>query len=105
MNSNEAIAPLKKAMLCAQTLGEMYALMEDYSYQEFMQIYHQLLPQQQAKINAICARDNHSQLAAIHSAKPLVHPGKNNPPVGSGAGVKREDGGAGEWGSGDWRTE
>lgn len=68
MNHNEAIAPLKQAMLCVQTLGEMYALMEHYSYQEFMQIYHQLLPQEQAKINAICDRDNHSQLAAINSA-------------------------------------
>jgi len=52
-------------MLCAQTLGEFYALMEDYSYQEFMQIYNQLLPQQQAKINAICDRDNQIQMAAI----------------------------------------
>jgi hypothetical protein len=70
MNHNEAIAPLKQAMLCAQTLGEMYALMEDYSYQEFMQIYYQLRPQEQAKFNAICARDSHSQLVAIQSAKP-----------------------------------
>lgn len=85
MNSHEAITPLKNAMLCAQTLGEMYALMEDYSYQEFMQIYHQLLPQEQAQLQAICDRDNHSQLAAIHSAKPLVYPGRNNLPVDSGA--------------------
>ncbi|MBD2016905.1 hypothetical protein H6F96_23420 [Microcoleus sp. FACHB-53] len=70
MNSHEAIAPLKNAMLCAETLGEMYALMEDYSYQEFMQIYQQLRPQQQARINAICDRDNHRQLVAIHSVKP-----------------------------------
>lgn len=73
MNPNEAIGLLKKGMLCAETLGELYALMEDYSYQEFMQIYHQLLPQQQAKINAICDRDNHRQLVAIHSAQ--VYPG------------------------------
>ena len=79
MNQNEVIAPLKQAMLYAQTLGEMYALMEDYSYQEFMEIYHQLQPQEQGKMNVICDRDNHSQLAAINSA--LVNPGKINPPV------------------------
>lgn len=73
MNYNEAIAPLKQAILYAQTLGEMYVLMEDYSYQEFMQIYHQLLPQEQATINAICDHDIHSQLAAINSAQ--VNPG------------------------------
>jgi hypothetical protein len=89
MNQNEAIAPLKKAMLCVQTLGEMYALIEDYSYQEFMQIYYQLPPQEQAKINAIRDRDIHRQLAAIHSAKPR-----------SEAVVQ---GRAGEGKSGDWR--
>ena len=97
MNHNEAIAPLKQAMLYAQTLGEMYVLMEDYSYQEFMQIYHQLLPQQQAKIKAICDRDTHSQLAAIDST--LVYPGRNNPLVGSGGVGEWESGGAGEWGN------
>ena len=90
MNPNEAIGLLKKAMLCAETLGELYALMEDYSYQEFMQIYHQLLPQQQAKINAICDRDNHSQLLAVHSAQ--VYPGSR----GVGPELSREYGGAGE---------
>lgn len=80
MNQNEAIAPLQQAMLYAQTLGEMYALMEDYSYQEFMEIYHQLQPQEQVKMNVICDRDNHSQLTAINSA--LVNPGKIHPQVG-----------------------
>lgn len=73
MNHNEAIAPLNQALLCVQTLGEMYVLMEHYSYQEFMQIYHQLPPQEQVKIDAICDRDSHSQLVAINSAQ--VYPG------------------------------
>lgn len=70
--NNKSILPLKEAMLSAQTLGELYALMEDYSYEEFMQIYNQLLPQQQAKINAICDRDNQMQMAAISTVKPLA---------------------------------
>lgn len=65
MNNDKGLDQLKAAILYAQTLGEMYALMEDYSYQEFMQIYHQLLPTQQAKIKAICDRDSQSQMAAI----------------------------------------
>ena len=65
MNDYKAIVNLKAAMLCSQTLGELYALMEDYSYEEFMQIYNQLLPKQQAVINAICARDSQSQITAI----------------------------------------
>ena len=59
------MAKLRDAMLSAQTLGELYALMEDYSYEEFIQIYNRLLPKQQAKINAICDRDNQIQMAAI----------------------------------------
>ena len=69
--NKKSILPLKEAMLSAQTLGELYALMEDYSYEEFMQIYNQLLPQQQVKINAICDRDNQIQMAAIDNFKPL----------------------------------
>lgn len=53
MSDPEAIAKLKAAMLTAQTLGELHALMEDYSYLEFMQIYNQLTPEQQAKLSAI----------------------------------------------------
>lgn len=56
---------LKIAMLTAQTLGELYSLMEDYSYQEFMELYHQLPLQQQARLKAIDARDNYIQLVAI----------------------------------------
>lgn len=69
--NNKSIPPLKEAMLSAQTLGELYALMEDYFYEEFMQIYNQLLPTQQAKFNAICDHDNQIQMAAIDYFKPL----------------------------------
>jgi len=72
MNDRQALVKLKAAMLCAQTLGELYALMEDYSYEEFMLIYNQLLPKQQAVINAICDRDSKSQMAAINSIKPTA---------------------------------
>jgi hypothetical protein len=70
--SHKSMPPLQVAMLSAQTLGELYALMEVYSYQEFMQIYNQLLPQQQAKISAICDRDNQTQMAAITTVKPVA---------------------------------
>lgn len=69
MNHYQAMTPLKKAILSSQTLDELYALMEDYSYQEFIQIYNQLMPIQQAAINAICDRDNQKQMAAIHAVK------------------------------------
>jgi len=72
MNNNLALVKLKAAMLSAQTVGELYALMEDYSYEEFMQIYNQLMPKQQAKISAICDRDNQMQMAAINTVKPLA---------------------------------
>jgi hypothetical protein len=70
--NHKSMPPLQEAMLSAQTLGELYALMEVYSYQEFMQIYNQLLPQQQAKISAICDRDNQIQMAAIGTVKPVA---------------------------------
>jgi preprotein translocase subunit Sec63 len=65
MNDTQALATLKAAMLSAQTLGELYALMEVYSYQEFMHIYEQLPSQEQAAIDMICDRDNQIQMAAI----------------------------------------
>jgi hypothetical protein len=71
MNHHQTMAQLTEAMLSAQTLGELYALMEVYSYEEFMQIYNQLPPNQQEKINAICDRDSQIQLAAIPSVKTL----------------------------------
>lgn len=61
----DAIANLKVAILAAQTLAELYALMEVYSYQEFMQVYNQLTPEQQAKIDAICDRDTQLQLDVL----------------------------------------
>ena len=64
MSDRKAIAQLKAAMLAAQTLGELHALMEDYSYLEFMQIYNRLTPAQQAKLNAIDEHDCTVQLLA-----------------------------------------
>ena len=62
MSSSKAMANLKAAMLSAQTLGELHALIEDYSYMEFMQIYEQLTPEQQARLNAIKESDNPTQI-------------------------------------------
>ena len=66
-----AMVKLKDATQCAQTLGELYALMEDYSYQEFMQIYKHMTPEQQAKLNAIEQRDSNRQLVALETVKSL----------------------------------
>ncbi len=63
------MAQLKAAMLAARTLGELHALMEVYSYEEFMQIYNQLTPEQQAKLDAIDELDNKAQMLAIHPVK------------------------------------
>lgn len=65
------IAKLKRAVLAAQTLGELYLLMEDYSYEEFMQVYHQLTPNQQATLHAICDRETQMQLAALNAGNAL----------------------------------
>lgn len=65
MNHNPTIEQLKDAILSAQTLGELYVLMEDYSYAEFMHIYNQLRPNQQARIDAICDRDSQMQMSAL----------------------------------------
>ncbi len=65
----EAMAKLKAAMLAAQTLDELYALMEAYSYEEFMQIYNQLTPEQQVKLDAIDELDNKAQMLALHTEK------------------------------------
>lgn len=64
----EANAKLEAAMLATQTLGELYALMEDYSYIEVMAVYNQFTPSQQAKFNQICRRDTQAQLDAISIA-------------------------------------
>lgn len=65
MNHSPTIEQLKDAILSAQTLGELYVLMENYSYAEFMHIYHQLMPKQQARIDAICDRDSQMQMSAL----------------------------------------
>ncbi len=72
---------LKAAILAAQTLGELHALMEDYSYMEFMQIYNQLTPEQQAKLDAIDERDSKAQMLVTNPAKTLVAEGKKPLPV------------------------
>lgn len=72
---------LKAAILAAQTLGEIHALMEDYSYMEFMQIYNQLTPEQQAKLDAIDERDSKAQMLVTNAAKTLVAEGKKPLPV------------------------
>lgn len=69
------MAKLKAAILAAETLGELHALMEDYSYMEFMQIYNLLTPEQQAKLNAIDERDSKAQMLAIQTAKTSVAEG------------------------------
>ncbi|HEY9601512.1 MAG TPA: hypothetical protein V6C85_07880 [Allocoleopsis sp.] len=63
----KAIAKLKRAVLAAQTLGELYLLIEDYSHEEFMQVYHQLTSKQQATLHAICDRETQMQLAALNA--------------------------------------
>jgi hypothetical protein len=60
-------------VLASQTLGELHALMEDYSYQEFIQVHNQLTPKQQTELKAICDRDTQMQMAAIHHClDPLI---------------------------------
>ncbi|HEY9905853.1 MAG TPA: hypothetical protein V6D43_26030 [Candidatus Sericytochromatia bacterium] len=69
MTKSEAIAQLKTSILAAETLGELYALMEDYSYQEFLEVYNELTPTQQAALDEICDRDINLQITAINTAK------------------------------------
>jgi hypothetical protein len=59
------MAKLKAAILAIQTVGEMYALMEDYSYLEFMQTYSELTQEQQTRLDAIYDGDCQMQMAAI----------------------------------------
>jgi hypothetical protein len=67
VTNSEAIAKLKALILTAQTLGELYALMEDYSYLEFMEVYNHLTPKQQTEIDGICDRDTSNQITAINT--------------------------------------
>ncbi|MEQ8753304.1 MAG: hypothetical protein RID09_07275 [Coleofasciculus sp. G1-WW12-02] len=65
-NDSETLAQLKTAILKAQTVGDIYAVIEDYTYQEFEQVYQKLTPNQQTRLEAIRDRDTHLQLIAIH---------------------------------------
>lgn len=62
MTDSEAIAKLKAAMLSVQTVGEMHALIIDYTYVEIMEVYNQLAAEQQARIVALCDRDTQEQI-------------------------------------------
>jgi hypothetical protein len=67
MTDSEAITKLKAAMLSVQTVGEMHALIIDYTYVEIMEVYNQLAPKQQARIVALCDRDTQEQITATHT--------------------------------------
>lgn len=67
MTNTDAIAKLMNAILAAQTLGELYALMEDYSYREFMEVYNQLTAKQQTALDKIRDRDITNQLAILNT--------------------------------------
>ena len=67
MTDSEAIAKLTAAMLSVQTVGEMHALIIDYTYVEIMEVYNQLAPQQQARILTLCDRDTQEQICASHN--------------------------------------
>lgn len=59
---SKTLARIKAAMLAAQSLGDLYVLIEDHSYAELMQSYDQLTPQAQAKLEQLCDRDTQQQL-------------------------------------------
>jgi hypothetical protein len=67
MTDSEAIAKLKAAMLSVQTVGEMHALIIDYTYVEIMEVYNQLAPEQQARIVALCDRDTKEQITVTQN--------------------------------------
>jgi hypothetical protein len=67
MTDSEAIAKLKAAMLSVQTVGEMHALIIDYTYVEIMEVYNQLAPEQQARIVALCDRDTQEQITVTQN--------------------------------------
>jgi hypothetical protein len=45
--------------------------MEDYSYLEFMEVYNQLTPTQQAELDGICDRDTSKQITTINTVTTL----------------------------------
>ncbi|MFP4099765.1 hypothetical protein [Coleofasciculus sp.] len=65
-NDSETLAQLKTALLKAQTVGAIYSVIEDYTYQEFEQVYQELTPNQKVRLETIRDRDTHHQLLAIH---------------------------------------
>ncbi|MEQ9672152.1 hypothetical protein [Coleofasciculus sp. G2-EDA-02] len=71
-NDSETLAQLKTAILKAQTVGDIYAVIEDYTYQEFEQVYQKLTPNQQTRLEAIRDRYTHLQLIAIHQPSNLT---------------------------------
>lgn len=67
MTNKQAIANLKTAMLTVETVGEIHALIVEYTYEEIEQAYNQLTSQQQTYITAICDRDTQIQLSLVSS--------------------------------------
>ena len=72
MSDSQAIAKLKAAMLSVQTVGEMHALIIDYTYVEIMEVYNQLAPEQQTRIVALCDRDTQEQITASHNTSVCI---------------------------------
>lgn len=58
----EATAQVKTAMLRAQTLAQLHALIIKYTHQEMLGAYKELAPEQQEKIQAIYERDSQPSL-------------------------------------------
>lgn len=48
---------LQDRMLAVQTIGELHALILDYTDIEMNEVYSQLTPEQQYRINLICQLD------------------------------------------------
>jgi hypothetical protein len=72
MSDSQVIAKLKAAMLSVQTVGEMHALIIDYTYVEIMEVYNQLAPEQQTRIVALCDRDTQEQITASHNTSVCI---------------------------------
>ena len=72
MADSEAIAKLTAAMLSVQTVGEMHALIIDYTYVEIMEVYNQLAPEQQARIVTLCDRDTQEQITATRTTSVYI---------------------------------
>lgn len=53
INGQEAMVKLKLVMLEAQTAGQLAALIIDYTHEEIMQVYSDLVLDQQARIQTI----------------------------------------------------